>query len=146
MSANDDKKAMRPRGAVGSANRWLGTLYEASIRGEPMVQDAVERFRAGDTTRKAFREALSAFVQQCEQDLQAELSILEDEVREFSEQSDELLQEFRGEIVAFLVHAQPGPLSDLSRMVLRDKVALLEKLGWKVTDLNDAVVDAWENR
>lgn len=146
MSAGDDKKVGRTGRVSGAANRWLGALYESSVRGEPMVQQAVERFRSGETTRQAFREAFVAFVAQCEQDLRAEMATFEDDVRKASEQGQAVLDEFREEIVTFLVQAQPGPLSDVARMILRDKAGLLEKLEWKVTDLNDAVVNAWEDR
>lgn len=123
------------------ANRWLDQLYDDQVD-DPMVQTALDAFKGSARDSKAFEAVFESFLAAWGQGFEASLAGLQARRQEILAQEKELAATFHGEMVDFLAQAQPGPLSEEARKVLRSKTELLKKLDITVTALNQKVLDA----
>ncbi len=128
----------------GSANKWLKNLYDSGTHEDPVVQAGLDALSGTDKSAKSLQQIFTAYMDAWTQEFGKRFADVDKRRKDLEKEELEIAQKFQRDIVEFLVHAQPGPLSDLARMVLREKADLLDKLQWKATALNDAVLDAMQ--
>ncbi len=129
-----------------TAERWLDHLYKAPVVQDTRAQAAVHAFQKGPGDRVALAKTLDEMILEIRAQLRSAMSAINDERTALNQKSVETRDAYRDEIVEFLSAAQPGPLNDLARQVLREKSELMKKLDWNMTDLNRALMETYSQR
>ncbi len=134
-----------PTSGAGAASRWLGNLFETAPVQDALAQSALQRLKAtsgGD----ALAKALAGLLEESQAELDCELADLDKALADIDKEENTMLAQYRREVVTFLIEAQPGPLSELARQVLREHLSLLDKLRCTATALSSQILQALAQR
>lgn len=137
---------MQAKRRRATAERWLDHLYRAPVVQDTRAQAAVHAFQRAAGDRVALAKTLDALMQEIRGQLRSAMSAINEERTAANQKAVETRETYREEIVEFLSAAQPGPLNDLARQVLREKPELMKKLGLSMTDLNRSLMEVYSQR
>lgn len=108
---------------------------------EHLLQTVRDRRRARKFSDEKFAGVFRSMLTELEQNLDPELAKVSAQRREVSERRAKMREKYINRLVDFLVGAQPGPLNEIAREVLKEHSGLLNELGTPLSSLDRLVRD-----
>jgi len=126
--------------ASDRANKWLGALGTSTQVDDPAAQAAIDQFEKSAKTGQAFAQVFDQFLITLTESYQTDEAALAEKENTFLQHEKSSVQQYYQDIVSFLGSANPGPIQEVAKQVLRDRPSLLTKLEIRMPSLNRAVL------